>query len=147
MGMGQDVYKEFAAARQTIDECEEALGEKLRDIMFEGPQSLLTSTANAQPAILCHSIALLRVLETDFGFDVANCTYALGHSLGEYSALVATRSIELSDAIKLVRLRGKTMQSSISDKSTSMKALIVNGRHLEDIENMFDSINSGWNES
>lgn len=74
-----------------------------------GPQSLLTCTANAQPAILCHSIALLRILQEN-GLDVKSCTYALGHSLGEYSALVATQALGLGDAIRLVRLRGKTMQ-------------------------------------
>ncbi|KAJ3276073.1 hypothetical protein HDV01_006243 [Terramyces sp. JEL0728] len=133
VGMGADIYKEYASARQVIDECEEALGLRLKNIMFEGPQNVLTSTINAQPgrtgsnaAILCHSIALLRVLEHDFGFDIKKCTYAMGHSLGEY----------LVDAIRLVRLRGEAMQKSVNNKSTAMRALIVTGDYLEAIEEL-----------
>jgi [acyl-carrier-protein] S-malonyltransferase len=96
----------------------------------------LTLTANAQPAILCHSIALLRVLESEYGFKVKNCTYAMGHSLGEYSALVATDAISLSDAIRLVRLRGEAMQESISNKQTAMSALMISGDNLAEIEEM-----------
>lgn len=119
VGMAADIYK-FKSAKRVLDECEAVLGEKLTTVMFEGPRALLTSTANAQPAILAHSIAILRVLESEFGFDITKCTYALGHSLGEYSALVATRSLTLADAIRLVRLRGTAMQNAISDKSTAM---------------------------
>ncbi|KAJ3322619.1 prephenate dehydrogenase (NADP(+)) [Boothiomyces sp. JEL0866] len=143
VGMGADIYKEYASARQVIDECEEALGLRLKNIMFEGPQNVLTSTINAQPgsfginsAILCHSIALLRVLEEDFGFDIKKCTYAMGHSLGEYSALVATGAISLVDAIRLVRLRGEAMQKSVNNKATAMRALIVTGDHLDAIEEL-----------
>ncbi|KAJ3259182.1 hypothetical protein HK103_002829 [Boothiomyces macroporosus] len=126
VGMGADIYKEYASARQVIDECEEALGLRLKNIMFEGPQNILTSTINAQPAILCHSIALLRVLEQDFGFDIKKCTYAMGHSLGEY----------LVDAIRLVRLRGEAMQKSVNNKATAMRALIVTGDYLDAIEEL-----------
>jgi [acyl-carrier-protein] S-malonyltransferase len=142
VGMGADIYKEYKAAREVIDECEETLGARLRHLMFDGPQvtnvdqNILTLTANAQPAILCHSIALLRVLETEFGFHVKNCTYAMGHSLGEYSALVATEAISLSDAIRLVRLRGEAMQDSISNKQTAMNALMITGDYLGEIEEM-----------
>ncbi len=102
VGMGQDIFENYKIARETFEECDEALGFKLTDIMFKGPQSTLTLTENAQPAILCHSIALLRVLQTDFGFNTKNCKYIIGHSLGEYSALVASESIKLTDAVKLV---------------------------------------------
>jgi [acyl-carrier-protein] S-malonyltransferase len=106
VGMGQDIYQKFQAARDVIDECEETLGARLKQLMFDGPQNILTNTVNAQPAILCHSIALLRVLEKDFDFDVTKCSYSLGHSLGEYTALVATEALTLKEAIQLVRLRG-----------------------------------------
>lgn len=140
VGMGADIYNKFKVARDVIDECETALQARLRHVMFEGPQNLLTMTANAQPAILCHSIALLRVLENDFGFKTNNCTFAMGHSLGEYTALVATKSISLFDAIKLVRLRGEAMQNSVSNKNTSMKALMIQGDHLESIEELMPKI-------
>ncbi|KNC97469.1 malonyl CoA-acyl carrier protein transacylase [Spizellomyces punctatus DAOM BR117] len=140
VGMGADIYENFKAARDVIDASDEAVGGGLKKLMFEGPQQTLTSTENAQPAILCHSIALLKVLETEFGFDINSCTYALGHSLGEYSALVATQSLSLSDAIKLVRLRGEAMHRSVDSGKTTMKALIINGDHLEDIEALMSKI-------
>ncbi|KAJ3186314.1 hypothetical protein HDU85_007754 [Gaertneriomyces sp. JEL0708] len=140
--MGADIYERYQAARDVIDECDEAVGGGLKKLMFEGPQPVLTQTENAQPAILCHSIALLRVLETEYAFDINSCTYALGHSLGEYSALVATRALSLTEAIKLVRLRGEAMTKSIEDRhgGTSMVALIINGSHLEDVEALMDKI-------
>ncbi|KAI8850597.1 acyl transferase/acyl hydrolase/lysophospholipase [Chytridium lagenaria] len=113
--MGADIFKEYESARAVMDECEDALGISLKRLMFEGPQHELTSTENAQPAILCHSIALLRVLESELGFDVGSCTYTLGHSLGEYSALT-------------------------SEKQTAMRALVINGDHLEDIEALMSKV-------
>ncbi|KAJ3099026.1 hypothetical protein HDU97_003512 [Phlyctochytrium planicorne] len=139
-GMGSDIYKEYESARLVIDECEEVLKAPLKRLMFEGPQSELTSTENAQPAILCHTVALLRVLEREYGFDINSCTYALGHSLGEYSALVAARSISLADAITLVRERGIAMRNSTSEKQTAMRALVINGDHLEDIEALMEKV-------
>ncbi|ORY47742.1 FabD/lysophospholipase-like protein [Rhizoclosmatium globosum] len=140
VGMGSDIYASFKAAKNVIDECDAAVGGGLRDLMFNGPSSDLTLTANAQPAILCHSIALLRVLQSEFGFDVSKSSFALGHSLGEYTALVATESISLSEAIKLVRLRGEAMQTSVTNKQTSMRALSINKGHLEDIEALMSKI-------
>ncbi|KAJ3070179.1 hypothetical protein HDU98_006796 [Podochytrium sp. JEL0797] len=134
VGMGLDIYSEFKSAKAVMDECEEAVGGSLKHVMFNGPINELTLTANAQPAILCHSIALLRVLTDEFGCSVKTSSFALGHSLGEYTALVATESIGLSEAIKLVRLRGEAMQMSVSNKKTAMRALVVTKGHLEDIE-------------
>ncbi|KAG0345735.1 hypothetical protein BG005_001136, partial [Podila minutissima] len=103
VGMGQDLYEAYAAAREVVDEADDALGGTLKHVMFEGSQEELTRTENAQPAILTTSIAMLRVLETERGFDLkTSCKFALGHSLGEYSALVATKSLSLKDAVKLV---------------------------------------------
>ncbi|KAI8610328.1 acyl transferase/acyl hydrolase/lysophospholipase [Chytriomyces sp. MP71] len=140
VGMGKDVYEAFPSAKKVIDECEEVLGGGLRELMFDGPSNELTLTANAQPAILCHSIALLRVLEEEFGFDVSQSSFALGHSLGEYSALVATQAISLHEAIKLVRLRGEAMQNSVGNQKTAMRALVVNKGHLEDVEALMDKV-------
>ncbi|KAJ3131085.1 hypothetical protein HK100_006829 [Physocladia obscura] len=138
--MAADIYSRFQCAKDIIDECDHVLGGGLKDIMFTGPNDRLTMTANAQPAILCHSIALLRVMQHEFGFDVSKSSFALGHSLGEYSALVATESISLVDAIKLVRLRGEAMQTSVSDKKTSMRALMINNGYLEDVEALMKKI-------
>ncbi|KAI8918411.1 acyl transferase/acyl hydrolase/lysophospholipase [Powellomyces hirtus] len=140
VGMGADIYEAYEAARDVIDEADEAVGGRLKKLMFEGPQQVLTSTENAQPAILCHSIALLKVLEKEYDFDIKSCTYALGHSLGEYSALVATKSLTLPEALKLVKLRGELMNKSIDNSGTTMKALIISGDHLEDIENVMSKI-------
>ncbi|KAJ3328060.1 hypothetical protein HDU76_010658 [Blyttiomyces sp. JEL0837] len=131
--MGLDIYRSHAAAKQVIDECDDAIGGGLKTLMFEGPQHELTSTENAQPA-------LLRVLESDYGFKVSQCSYALGHSLGEYAALVATNAISLPDAIKLVRLRGLAMKNSTSEGQTAMRALVINGDHLEDIEALMSKV-------
>lgn len=106
-------------------------------------QSKLKLTENAQPAILTTSIAILRVLEHELGFDVAKaCTFALGHSLGEYTALVATKSISLTDAVKLVRLRGEAMTRAVADRQgqTAMSALVVRGDHLSELELSMDEI-------
>jgi len=101
--MGRDLYDTFEVARQVVDEADEALGGTLKEIMFHGSQEDLTKTQNAQPAILATSIAMLRVLEREKGLDLGGSyDFALGHSLGEYSALVATGALPLSDAVKLV---------------------------------------------
>jgi len=103
VGMGKDLYDAYPAARQVVDEADDALGGTLKHVMFEGSQEDLTRTENAQPAILTTSIAMLRVLEMERGFKIEDsCRYALGHSLGEYSALVATKAVTLQDAVKLV---------------------------------------------
>lgn len=100
-------------------------------------------TQNAQPAILTTSIAMLRVLETEFGFDIFKaCNHALGHSLGEYTALVATKSMSLTDAVRLVRLRGEAMTRAVADRKgkTAMSALVVRKDKLADLENAMEEI-------
>ncbi|KAG2179314.1 hypothetical protein INT44_006159 [Umbelopsis vinacea] len=135
VGMGKDLYTRYPhSAKQVFDEADEALG---------GNLSKLKLTENAQPAILTTSIAILRVLEHELDFDVAKaCTYALGHSLGEYTALVATKSISLTDAVKLVRLRGEAMTRAVADRQgqTAMSALVVRGDHLPELEFSMDEI-------
>ncbi|GAB5591262.1 hypothetical protein Unana1_06162 [Umbelopsis nana] len=144
VGMGKDLYNRYPqSAKQVFDEADEALGGNLVKLIFEGQQSKLKLTENAQPAILTTSIAILRVLEHELGFDVAKaCTFALGHSLGEYTALVATKSISLTDAVKLVRLRGEAMTRAVGDRQgqTAMSALVVRGDHLRELEFSMDEI-------
>ncbi|KAI8646941.1 hypothetical protein BD408DRAFT_335930 [Parasitella parasitica] len=138
VGMGKDLYNLYPrSAKLVFDEADEALGNGLRALIFEGQQDKLKLTENAQPAILTTSIAMLRVLETEFGFDIFKaCNHALGHSLGEYTALVASKAMSLTDAVRLVRLRGETMTRAVADKQgkTAMSALVVRKDKLADLE-------------
>ncbi|KAI8970959.1 acyl transferase/acyl hydrolase/lysophospholipase [Pilobolus umbonatus] len=137
VGMGKDLYNLYPrSAKLVFDEADEALGKNLRALIFNGRQENLKLTENAQPAILTTSIAMLRVLETEFGFDIYKaCNHCLGHSLGEYTALVATKAMSLADAVRLVRLRGETMTKAVADKQgkTAMSALVVRKDKLDDL--------------
>ncbi|KAF9359107.1 hypothetical protein BGX26_000128 [Mortierella sp. AD094] len=142
VGMGKDLYDTYAVARQVVDEADDALEGKLKHVMFEGSQEDLTRTENAQPAILTTSIAMLRVLESERGFKIEeSCKHALGHSLGEYSALVATKAVALRDAVKLVRLRGEAMTKAVTSiGTTAMSALVVRPAKLEALIKAMDEI-------
>ncbi|CAG8539097.1 3904_t:CDS:10 [Paraglomus brasilianum] len=143
VGMGKDLYATFASARKVFDEADDALGGGLKKLAFEGQQEKLKLTENAQPAILTTSMAILRVLEEEFGFDIGSaCSYALGHSLGEYSALVATKSLSLYDAVKLVRLRGESIAKAVAQHkvSTAISALVVSGNNLDKLEELMEEI-------
>jgi [acyl-carrier-protein] S-malonyltransferase len=125
VGMGRALAANFPAARQAFDEIDAALGEKLSRIMWEGPAETLTLTENAQPALLAASVAALRVLESEAGFDVKNeAAYVAGHSLGEYSALAAAGSLDPADAARLVRIRGRAMQQAVPVGVGAMAALL-----------------------
>jgi [acyl-carrier-protein] S-malonyltransferase len=125
VGMGRALADNFAAARQAFEEIDAALGEKLTTIMWEGPAETLTLTENAQPALLAVSVAALRVLESEAGFDVKRETaFVAGHSLGEYSALVAAGSLDPADAARLVRIRGRAMQQAVPVGVGAMAALL-----------------------
>ncbi|MDE2362520.1 MAG: ACP S-malonyltransferase, partial [Hyphomicrobiales bacterium] len=115
----------FPAARAVFDEVDSALGEKLSALMFEGPEADLTLTANAQPALMAVSVAALRVLQTEAGLDLArDAKFVAGHSLGEYSALAAAGAFSLSDAARLLRLRGRAMQQAVPAGAGAMAALL-----------------------
>jgi [acyl-carrier-protein] S-malonyltransferase len=134
--MGKDIYEIFPSALAVFQEADEALNMHLRDLIFDGPQETLTLTENAQPAILVTSIAILRVLES-FGFSVKDrASFALGHSLGEYTALVATGALSLTDAVKLVRARGLAMSETVRgiQRPTSMSALVVRRGKLDELD-------------
>jgi [acyl-carrier-protein] S-malonyltransferase len=125
LGMGKALAADHHAARLVFDEVDAALGESLSAVMFDGPAEALQLTANAQPALLAVSIAVLRVLEAERGFDLAQRTaFVAGHSLGEYSALVAAGSLGLADAARLVRLRGEAMQAATPVGQGAMAALL-----------------------
>ncbi len=124
-GMGRDLAAAFPAAREVFQEVDEALKQKLSKLMFEGPAEELTLTANAQPALMAHSIAALRVLEEEGGFTLADkVALVAGHSLGEYSALTAAGAFDLSTAARLLRLRGEAMQKATPPGTGAMAALL-----------------------
>jgi [acyl-carrier-protein] S-malonyltransferase len=129
-GMGRDLAAAFPAAREVFQEVDEALKQNLSRLMFEGPAEELTLTANAQPALMAHSVAVLRVLEKEGGFDLpARVALVAGHSLGEYSALTAARAFDLATAARLLRLRGEAMQKATPAGIGAMAALL--GAELE----------------
>jgi [acyl-carrier-protein] S-malonyltransferase len=124
-GMGRDLAAAFPAARETFQEVDEALKQNLSRLMFEGPAEELTLTANAQPALMAHSMAVLRVLEREGGFELpARVALVAGHSLGEYSALTAARAFSLPTAARLLRLRGEAMQRATPPGTGAMAALL-----------------------
>src|SRR5829696_1303875 len=112
-GMGQALTEAFPAARNLFDEIDDALSQPLSRLMFEGPESELTLTENAQPALLAASLAVIRVLEQEAGFDIGRqAVFVAGHSLGEYSALAAARALPVGAAARLVQRRGRAMQKA-----------------------------------
>ncbi|MBB2681505.1 UNVERIFIED_ORG: [acyl-carrier-protein] S-malonyltransferase [Rhizobium esperanzae] len=124
VGMGKDLAENFAEARAVFEEVDEALGEKLSDVMFNGPEDTLTLTANAQPALMAVSIAVVRVLQAK-GLDLkAKVAYVAGHSLGEYSALCAAGTFSLADTARLLRIRGNAMQAAVPVGVGAMAAII-----------------------
>ena len=136
VGMGKAFADNFATSREVYEEVNESLGQNLTKIMWEGDMDELTKTENAQPAIMSVSIAVLRAIETEIGIDFSRVSYVAGHSLGEYSALVAVRSLNLSVAAKLLRLRGQSMQKAVPLGEGAMAALIgADINHAEDLVN------------
>jgi [acyl-carrier-protein] S-malonyltransferase len=124
-GMGRDLADAFPIARETFQEVDDALGQKLSRLMFEGPGEELTLTANAQPALMAVSVAIARVLAKEGGFDMSRqVSLVAGHSLGEYSALTAAGSFDLATAARLLRLRGDSMQAAVPPGEGAMAALL-----------------------
>ncbi len=123
VGMGKEIFEASAAARAVFEEADGALNEKLSKLVFEGPIEELTLTANAQPAIVTTSIALLAALREALP-ELAAPAFAAGHSLGEYSALVAAGALSLSDAVRLVRARGRAMQEAVPAGVGAMAAIM-----------------------
>ena len=123
--MGVDLAAAFPVAREVFQETDDALGQKLSALMAEGPIETLTLTENAQPALLSMSVAVLRVLEKEGGFDLAaGAGFVAGHSLGEYSALAAAGTFALADAVRLVKRRGQAMQAAVPVGTGAMVALL-----------------------
>ena len=125
VGMGKELADAFPAAREVFAEVDDALGQKLSAIMWEGPPETLTLTENAQPALMAVSMAVMRVLERERGIKLADTAkFVAGHSLGEYSALAAAGAFSLADTARLLKLRGKAMQAAVPVGQGAMVALL-----------------------
>ena len=125
VGMGRDLAAAFPVAREVFEEVDETLHQKLSRLMFEGPGEELTLTENTQPALMAHSLAVLRVLEKEGGFTLKQkAAVVAGHSLGEYSALAAAGAFSVADAARLLKLRGQTMQKAVPAGTGAMAALL-----------------------
>lgn len=142
VGMGQSLFAAFPVARETLEEADDALGQNLSRLIAEGPADELTLTENAQPALMALSMAVLRVLETDGGIDLAgSCAFVAGHSLGEYSALAAARSFGLADTARLLKIRGQAMQKAVPVGEGGMAALL--GAELDQAQEIADAAAEG----
>ena len=125
VGMGRDLAAAFAAAREVFEEVDETLKQKLSKLMFEGPAEELTLTENTQPALMAHSMAVLRVLEREGGTTLQRKAFVVaGHSLGEYTALAAAGAFSVRDAARLLKLRGQAMQKAVPAGVGAMAALL-----------------------
>jgi [acyl-carrier-protein] S-malonyltransferase len=131
VGMGKELAQTFRAARDVFEEVDAALGQKLSQIMWEGPRDALTLTENAQPALMAVSMAVIRVLELEHGFSLGDkLKFVGGHSLGEYSALAAAGAFRLADAARLLRTRGQAMQRAVPVGQGAMAALLGVGMNV-----------------
>ena len=125
VGMGKSLADNFPVAKAVFDEVDAALSQKLSAVMWEGPSEELTLTANAQPALMAVSLAVVRVLESEAGLDLKrDAAFVAGHSLGEYSALAAAGTFSISDAARLLRIRGDAMQKAVPAGQGAMAALL-----------------------
>ncbi|WP_367715195.1 ACP S-malonyltransferase [Nitratireductor sp. GISD-1A_MAKvit] len=138
VGMGRELADAFPEARDVFHEVDDALDQKLSQIMWEGPEDELTLTANAQPALMAVSIAAMRVMEKG-GLSLNDkVSYVAGHSLGEYSALCAAGTFSLADTARLLRIRGNAMQAAVPVGEGAMAAII--GLEAEDVEAVCEAV-------
>ena len=142
VGMGKDLADASAAAREVFEEVDDAIGQNLSKIMWEGPEETLTLTENGQPAIMANAIAALRVLEKDGGVSITEkCDYVAGHSLGEYTALCASGAFSLADTARLLKLRGQAMQAAVPVGEGAMAALL--GADIKKAQGLADEVAQG----
>ena len=138
VGMGKELYENFSVAKQIFEEADDALRQSISGLCFKGPEEALKLTENTQPAVLTTSIAALKVLQAEKGLIPS---FTAGHSLGEYSALVASEAITFSEAVKIVRLRGKFMQEAVPVGEGAMAAVL--GMEREQVEKVCEEVSSG----
>ena len=136
--MGKEFYDNFRVAREVFEEADDGLHFSISALCFQGPEEALKLTENTQPAILTTSIAALRVLQNEKG---VNPQLTAGHSLGEYSALVASGALTFADAVQIVRLRGRFMQEAVPVGEGAMAAIL--GMEREEVEKLCEEVSSG----
>src|SRR5690348_5166773 len=135
VGMGKALADAFSPARELFQEVDDSLNQKLSHLMWEGPESDLVLTENAQPAIMAASLAIIRILQREAGLDLAkHARLVAGHSLGEYTALCAAGAFTLADTARLLKTRGQAMQSAVPVGEGGMTALI--GADIEQAESV-----------
>jgi [acyl-carrier-protein] S-malonyltransferase len=124
IGMGKALADAYPAACEVFQAVDEALGQNLSDLMWNGTIEELTLTANTQPALMAHSLAAMKALEVEFGISAKDAAFVAGHSLGEYAALAAAGSLTIADTARLLRIRGNAMQSAVKPGEGAMAALL-----------------------
>ena len=138
VGMGADLAATYESARGVFEEVDDALGQKLSQIAWEGPEDTLTLTENAQPALMAVSLAAYRVLELEKGISIKDTAkFVAGHSLGEYSALAAAGALSVADTARLLKVRGKSMQAAVPVGEGAMAALL--GLELPDAQKLAEA--------
>ena len=140
VGMGRDLADAYPVAKAVFDEVDDALGEKLSDLIWDGDIETLTLTANAQPALMATSLAAFRALEAE-GVTISAASFVAGHSLGEYSALAAAGALTVSDCARLLRTRGKAMQEATPVGTGAMAAIL--GLDLDAVREVADAAAQG----
>jgi [acyl-carrier-protein] S-malonyltransferase len=138
VGMGRELFENFSAAREIFEEADDTLHFSVSGLCFKGPEDALRLTENTQPSLLTASVAVLKVLRAERGIAPM---FAAGHSLGEYSALVASEALAFSQAVRIVRLRGKFMQEAVPVGEGAMAAVL--GMEREQVEKLCQEISSG----
>ena len=140
IGMGKEFFDNFQIAKEIFQNVDDSLSQNLSKLIFEGPLDELTLTENAQPAIMTVSMAILKVLKREFGFDVRNASFCAGHSLGEYTALAATDCLSLSEVALLLKERGKSMQNCLPKGKGAMAALI--GLEINEVKKLIAELSN-----
>lgn len=142
VGMGAELAAASPDARELFAEVDEALGQKLSALIWEGPEDRLTLTENAQPALMAVSLAVMRVLEREHGLSLADkAAFIAGHSLGEYSALAAAEALSVADTARLLKLRGQAMQAAVPVGEGAMAALL--GASIEQARDLAEAAAQG----
>ncbi len=140
VGMAKNLYENHIYIKELFDKADEILGYKISKIIFDGPGEILNNTENTQPAIFLVSYSIFETIKRETDINLLNAKYFAGHSLGEYSALSAGAAISFETTIKLLKLRGKSMQSAVSEGSGGMVAVL--GSEIDKIQNLI-KLNSG----
>ncbi len=139
VGMGSEFYNNFKIVKEIFDEADEKLNFKISKLILQGPEEDLQLTQNTQPAILTLSYAIFQTLKKEFNFNLDDFKYFAGHSLGEYSALVCSKSLNFSDALYLLHERGKAMQNAVPVGQGKMLAVL--GMQITEIKDLIEQLN------